>query len=315
MKTKEIDTKEYHSIGNELKLFGFGIGEDIHNINKAVEGTVEEEELYYEFPKHELRVYLNPYKKSHFISTTNPEFEILDETALNMTKEDVMAEFSEYDLHEFVFGFGEDNPEDTSYIYFSVEKEEDDDKQKVVLKFNQDRVESVFLGTEDVPFHQIIEPGVEEDDLFTDDELMVLSKYLTLDVDLGLNNKKVLSKEFMQYAQVGLLEGMPFPLGFSKDDLINRFELPNTVTAGSGMVKQYYYYTAYNAYLGFTQEDEESKELLTEIVIPVDLPIEEMEERYDFKDKKMGEYSISIVTEEERVVEVILTLADPFDKS
>src|SRR3954464_14730607 len=88
LKTKEIHEEEYISIGNELQLFGFGLGERSDNIREILGAPTKSTSQEMEFQDEELTVY-SDHHISQMIVTRNPKFKISDDIHVGLTNEEL----------------------------------------------------------------------------------------------------------------------------------------------------------------------------------------------------------------------------------
>ena len=264
LKTKEVESAKYTSIGNELSLFRFGIGENIHNIEDIIHIPVEEKGALYSFPDKKLTVYVD-HQISQYIITTNPKFRLLKKISIGTTKERVLSKLKDIGVYEY-------KPKDqqTSFIFFQM------NDQKVVLQVKNDKVEKIIIGNKLVPYEQMVTNiPVEQDQVQdADDQFIAQSNLLTFSVNFTKNNHKVLSNAFLDFAKMGLLEGVPAPIGMDKNDLLYKYGQPNFVFKGNGEVDVYYFYKRFNSYMGFNKENK-----IVELRLPVDVSFQELQER------------------------------------
>ncbi|MEH7548158.1 MULTISPECIES: hypothetical protein [Bacillaceae] len=264
LKTKEVESTKYTSIGNELSVFGFGIGENIHNIEGIINTPAEEKGPLYSFPDKKLTVYVD-HQISQYIITTNSKFRLLKKITIGTTKERVLAKLKDIGVYEY-------KPKDQqmSFVFFQM------NDQKVVLQVNNDKVEEIMIGNKLVPYEQMVTNiPVEQDQVQdADDQFIAQSNLLTFSVNFTKNNHKVLSKEFLNFVKMGLLEDVPAPIGTDKKDLLYKYDQPNFVFKGKGEVDVYYYYKRFNSYMGFNKENK-----IVELRLPVDVSFQELKER------------------------------------
>ncbi|WP_101648113.1 hypothetical protein [Neobacillus cucumis] len=281
LKTKEVESAKYTSIGNELSVFGFGIGENIHNIEDIIQTPVEKKGALYAFPDEKLTVYVD-HQISQYIITTNPKFRLSKKITIGTTKERVLSKLKDIGVYEY-------KPKDQqmSFLFFQM------NDQKVALGVTNDKVEKIMIGNKLVPFEQMVTNiPVEEDQVQdADDQFIAQSNLLTFSVNFTKNNHKVLSTKFLDFAKMGLLEGVPAPIGMDKNDLLYKYGQPNFVFKGKGKVDVYYYYKRFNSYMGFTKENK-----IVELRLPVDVSYQELKERGIPVGEKVtyGDYTLQV---------------------
>ncbi|WP_174728981.1 hypothetical protein [Mesobacillus harenae] len=296
LKTKEIVESEYRSVGNEMKVFGFGIGESMSNIVDVIGESGEKKETFHYFPGEDLKVYYQ-HNHSRFIATKNNEFAILDDIKVGMHREVLINDFPNLDLFEYTV----EGREDPS-IFLTA------GNQKIVLNMKNNEVNEIILGKQDVSFAELLGLKSEGQDMYSDEELFSQSKFLSFKLDIGTNNEKLLSKEFLEYAKIGLIEGVPLPIGTSKYELSRRFGTPNYIFKGEDGKGSYYYYKRFNLYLGFDEN-----ERLKILKMPVNVKVEDFLKAQGLasaENQEFGQYSLSIYHENGVVSEVLITGKD-----
>lgn len=297
LKTKEIKESEYHSAGNEMDVFGFGIGESMNNIVDVLGKPKEKTEEYYSFPKEDLKVYYQQ-NLSKYISTSHPEFQIMEEIHPGMHRETLINDFPDLDLFEY-----KTTQRENPAILLAA------GRQKIVLEMVNNEIDEIFLASQDIPFATLLGlNGEEAQNEFSDETIYSESTFLSFKLDIGTNNKKALSKNLIDYAGIGLIEGVPLPIGTSKYELTRRFGAPNYIFEGEKPNTTYYYYKRFNLYLGFDES-----ETLSELRLPVNLDTEEffMAQGITRRQKhEYEEYVMMIEQGEGRVTEVIVAKKD-----
>lgn len=294
LKNKEVESGKYTSIGNELSVFGFGIGENIHNIEDIVNKPVEDHNPLYSFSNEKLTVYVD-HQISQFIRTTNPKFRLLKKISIGTTKERVLAKLKDIGVYEY-------KPKDqkTSFMFFQMSN------QKAVLEINNDKVASIMIGNKLVSYEQMVtNVPVDQDNVQeSDDKFIAESNLLTFSVNFTKNNHKVLSNKFLDFVKMGLLEGVPAPIGMDKNDLLYKFGQPNYVFKGKDKVAVYYYYKQFNSYMGFNDENK-----IVELRLPVDVTFKDLEENNIPIQKKAdyGDYTLQITGSNELVDEISIS--------
>lgn len=297
LKTKEIQNDRYDSIGNEMELYGFGVGESIHTIEEVLDSKYKKGKKIFTFPEHELSVYIE-HNISKILITKNENFNILEEIQVGMSKEELLEGFGDLELFEY---WSESNQK--SYIYFR------EKNQKVVLELSDEIITAVSLSNPDIPFEQVIYNNkvFENPDDLQDDEMISKSELLTFKIDFRENKKRALAPGFIDYAKVGLVEGIPVPIGMNKDELINRFGPPNYVFDGQSDISMYYFYERFNVYMGLNEDEE-----LVEIKIPLSVPVNTFEETHkldvDLDNWQIGkEYILTLIKENDKISEISLS--------
>lgn len=300
LKTKEIENDKYISVGNELSLFGFGIGESIHTIRNVVKSKEENEGNLYTYSDKNLSVFVN-HNISQFIVTSNPRFEIMENIKIGMTKEELLDEYSDLELFEH-----KKEAEEALSVLFKI------NKQKVILEFKENKIDKIIVGNEEIPFQQMVNYTKVYDDageIISDDEFIASSRYLTLTIDYKENWRRLLSGNFLEYARLGLIEGIPVPIGMNMNELTNRFGAPEYVFEGQGPVKIYYFYKKFNVYMGFNEEG-----VLIELKLPTSVSIQSFKQNNNIgQDQELNEleigekYTILFREHNNRILEVVIS--------
>jgi len=298
LKTKEIESEEYKSVGNELSLFGFGIGESIHTIRNIVNGKEVNEGKLHTYSEVQLSVFVN-HNISQFIVTSNPKFEIVENIRVGMTKEELLDEYSDLELFEH-----KKEAEEALFIFFKI------NEQKVILEVQGNKIVKIIVGNEEVPLVQLVNykktyENVEE--IIPDDEFIASSRFLTFTIDYTENRRRLLSANFLEYARLGLIEGVPVPIGMNKNELTTRFGLPDYVFKGQGSVEIYYFYKRFNVYMGFDEVG-----LLIELKLPASVSVQSFKQTNN-KDGELneiefgGKYFILFREHNKRILEVVIS--------
>lgn len=293
LKTKEIVEAEYHSAGNELELFGFGIGETMNNVADFVGEPYKKTKNYYSFPEENLKVYYQ-YNRSEYLATSNPEYRVLDKIYPGMYKEKLIQEMYNLDLFEYY-----DEELNKTFIFFS------SGAQKVVLGMKDNSVEEIVLSGSNVNFERLIfkKDPLEEME-YSDEDLFEKAKFLNFNLDMEKNNRKAFSPALLPNAKIGLVEKVPLPIGTSKYELTRRFGTPNYVFGGNKEIEDFYYYKRFNLYLGF-----DKNEKLAVLRMPVRIPIEDFTKRQgldELKDLDYGDYTLRFVTKDNEVTQILI---------
>lgn len=302
LKTQEIESDEYKSIGNEMELFGFGIGESIHNI-KGILGEPEKEKTgYLKYDKNKVKVFYD-FNTSKFISTSNEGFKVLEDISVGVSRKELIEQYSDLDMFEKI---EEETPERDSFIFFLTED------QKVVLYLVEDHVSEIILSSKDVPYDKLFAKKMDKEEVLSDEEIIISAHFLTFKTDFYANNLKVQSDDFIGYAKLGLVEDVPLPLGMSKSELTRRFGIPNYVISGEGAVEIYYYYNRFNLYLGFNGDDK-----LVELKLPVNLPYDHSLNKKRLEEirsntENLREYGVYFTKTNNTVSEVVIYLKNKF---
>lgn len=293
LKTKEIKADEYESIGNEIKLFNIGIGEQENIIVQKLGEPKEREAGFLQYPSKNLSVYIDG-EKSYYFITSNPDFVVLEDIVIGSRKEEIINEQFDLDI------FGTTNKNGNEFLFLT------EGNQKLLLELNGDVVSNIILSSKDVPFDKLLNytHSFDEDDVIqSDEEVKMGSKFLTFDIDLARNNKKALNVQFFEYAKIGVIEKVMVPLETFNSEVVRRFGEPNYVFEGKGQIEKYYFYKKLNVYLGINEEDQ-----VIQIRLPVQLKTTEFQEKHNLASLEpiiLGQYKVSF-TEKDGIIEEIL---------
>jgi hypothetical protein len=300
LKTKEIETKEYQSVGNEISLFKFGLGENIHNIIEVQGKPNVKDNSVYSFADGDLAVF-SDHQVSRYLMTTNPKFRVLKEISIGYTRNQLLRNFNNLDLYEY-----KRDSNNNSSIFFQVKD------QKIVLEMKNDSVAKILIGSKEIPFEQMVQYNKKAMELkeYPDEEYMMNAKLLTFAIDYYANRKKLVSDKFLPLAKLGLIEGIPVPLGMDKNELTYRFGTPNYVFKGKGNVEYYYFYNRFNLYMGFNEENQ-----LIEYRLPVNITRQIIEQEQlnidqieSYFKETFEDYALSAVKNGDDIYEVIISV-------
>lgn len=298
LKTQEVQENEYKSIGNEMEVFGFGIGESLHNIKNIVGGMSKESGSIVSFPKKGLGVFLD-HNRSIFLVTSNPDFAVLDDVSVGEEISDVINDHYELDFFRY-------KPENKDQTFIIFQK----DDQKVLLEESNQQIEKIIIGGKDVPLDLMVNYSASEKikgEYLLDENVLADSVPLTFKINYTRNNKKFLSPDFLGYLKIGLFEDVPTPIGMDKNEVIYRFGSPNYVFKGNNSIDIYYFYDRFNVYMGF---DEDNK--IIELIAPSSLSIEEFTNAHDTslaevkKDAYLDNLEIETTEKDGNIVEFII---------
>lgn len=293
LKTNEVKKEKYHSVGNEMKLFGFGIGENMRNIDEILGNPSESKENLDVFADKKLVVHY-AYNISQYIETTNPDYKVLGKIKVGMFKDQLLEQFYDLDLFEY-----KKKDPGNSVIFFNR------DNQKVVLNMGENQITKITVANNTVSLDELINgKSVLDEESKSDEEILKSSEFLTFNLDLDVNNNKALSNKFYDYLKLGLIEGVPIPIETSKNDLTRRFGEPNYVFEGKNDIKAFFYYKQYSLYLGI---DETEK--VRVIKMPVYLPIDTFKKAHDLKNlepTEFGDFKIQYTIKDGNLTEIMM---------
>lgn len=290
LKTREVEKADYQSIGNEMKIFGFGIGENKRNIHSVLGETTQSNENMDVYADKKITIYYG-YNLSRYFVTTNPKYTLIKKIKIGIRKNELIHDFSELDLFEY-----KSSESGESYIFFNQEN------KKVVMSMEGDRVKKIILADISVPLDELINKKVNQDDVIPDEEIIKNSQFLTFNLDLSVNNKVALKSDFFNYTELGLVEGVPLPIETSKYELIRRFGQPNYVFEGKNDIKEFFYYKKFNLYLGIDKTDK-----ISEIKLPVYMPISTFKTKHglsNLEQTQINNYEIEYEVEDGNLIEI-----------
>lgn len=296
VKTKEVQKSEYKSVGNEYSLLNFGLGERYQEVSKVMKEPDSKDEVL-DDAKQKLRVHFTGGEADYLI-TSNKKFKIEKTINVGDDLEKVIDNHLELDLFEYKAG----ETDEQSYVYMIV------DEQTVVFEVKEGKISKILLAQEEIPVVELI--GALNEDLatdefleMTDEELLDESKKLSFRIDYEKNNRKVLSDEFQQYLDAGLLPETPLPIGYSEKNLFNKYGEPVYIFEGKGDVEFFYYYKQFNAFVGYNEDKR-----LIEVKFPVNIPADEFEKIHgDLEnDMDLGDNELKLTEEDGTITEIIL---------
>ncbi|MGG4167045.1 hypothetical protein ABEW00_06130 [Rossellomorea vietnamensis] len=296
VKTKEVQKSEYKSVGNEYSLLNFGLGERYQEVSKVMKDPDSKDEVL-DDAKQKLRVHFTGGEADYLI-TSNKKFKIEKTINVGDDLEKVIDNHLELDLFEYKA----DETDEQSYVYMIV------DEQSVVFEVKEGKIAKILLAQEEIPVVELI--GALNEDLatdefleMTDEELLDKSKKLSFRIDYEKNNRKVLSDEFQQYLDAGLLPETPLPIGYSEKNLFGKYGEPVYIFEGKGEVEFFYYYKQFNAFVGYNEDKR-----LIEIKFPVNIPADEFEKIHgDLEnDLDLGDNELKLTEENGTITEIIL---------
>ncbi|MCA0150336.1 hypothetical protein LCD52_16245 [Rossellomorea vietnamensis] len=296
VKTKEVQKSEYKSVGNEYSLLNFGLGERYQEVSKVMKDPESKDEVL-DDEKQKLRVHFTGGEADYLI-TSNKKFKIEKTINVGDDLEKVIDNHLDLDLFEYKA----EETDEQSYVYMIV------DEQSVVFEVKEGKISKILLAQEEIPVVELIS-ALNEDlatDEFlemTDEELLDDSKKLSFRIDYEKNNRKVLSDEFQQYLDAGLLPETPLPIGYSEKNLFNKYGEPVYIFEGKGDVEFFYYYKQFNAFVGYNEDKR-----LIEIKFPVNIPADEFEKIHgDLEnDMDLGDNELKLTKENGTITEIIL---------
>jgi hypothetical protein len=296
VKTKEVQKSEYKSVGNEYSLLNFGLGERYQEVSKVMKDPESKDEVL-DDEKQKLRVHFTGGEADYLI-TSNKKFKIEKTINVGDDLEKVIDNHLDLDLFEYKA----EETDEQSYVYMIV------DEQSVVFEVKEGKISKILLAQEEIPVVELI--GALNEDLatdefleMTDEELLDDSKKLSFRIDYEKNNRKVLSDEFQQYLDAGLLPETPLPIGYSEKNLFNKYGEPVYIFEGKGDVEFFYYYKQFNAFVGYNEDKR-----LIEIKFPVNIPADEFEKIHgDLEnDMDLGDNELKLTEEDGTITEIIL---------
>ncbi|WP_044338408.1 hypothetical protein [Rossellomorea aquimaris] len=296
VKTKEVQKSEYKSVGNEYSLLNFGLGERYQEVFKVMKDPESKDEAL-DDPEQKLRVHFTGGEADYLI-TSNRKFKISDTINAGDNLQKVIDNNLELDMFEYKA----DENATTSYVYMII------DEQSVVFEVEEGKITKILLAQEEIPIVELI--GALNEDLateefleLTDEELLEESGMLSFRIDYEKNNRKVLSDEFLQYVDAGLLPETPLPIGYSEKNLFRKYGDPVYIFEGQGEVEFYYYYKEFNSFVGLNEDKR-----LVEIKFPVNIPAAEFEKIHGDLENELDleQNELKLTKENDMITEVIL---------
>ena len=182
------------------------------------------------------------------------------------------------------------------------------ENDKVAFEVEEGKITKILLAQEEIPIVELI--SALNDDLateefleITDEELLKKSGTLSFRIDYEKNNRKVLSDEFLQYVDAGLLPETPLPIGYSEKNLFNKYGDPVYIFEGKGDVEFFYYYKEFNSFVGLNEDKR-----LVEIKFPVNIPAAEFEKIHGDLENELDleQNELELTKENDMITEVIL---------
>jgi hypothetical protein len=296
VKTKEVAKEEYKSIGNEYSLLNFGLGERYQEVYRVLEEPDAKDEVL-DDGEQKVRVHFTGGEADYLI-TSNEKFKI----SKTINAGDDLQETIDQNLDMDMFQYIAEEDDETSYVYMKP------DEQTVVFAVEEGEIQKVLLAQEEIPVVELIaalNKELDDEDFLelTDEELLQKSEMLSFRINYEKNNRKVLSDEFQQYLDAGLLPETPMPIGYSEKNLFRKYGDPVYIFDGKGKVEEYYYYKEFSSFVGFN----ENKRLI-EIKFPVNIPEDEFERVHgDLEnDLKLEPYTFELNKENGTITEIIL---------
>jgi hypothetical protein len=296
VKTKEVQKSEYKSVGNEYSLLNFGLGERYQEVYKVLEDPDSKDEVL-DDSEQKLRVHFTGGEADYLI-TSNKKFKISDTINVGDNLQKVIDNNLELDMFEYK---ADENAEQ-SYVYMIIKK------QSIVFEVEEGKITKILLAQEEIPIVELI--SALNDDLateefleITDEELLKKSGTLSFRIDYEKNNRKVLSDEFLQYVDAGLLPETPLPIGYSEKNLFNKYGDPVYIFEGKGDVEFFYYYKEFNSFVGLNEDKR-----LVEIKFPVNIPAAEFEKIHGDLENELDleQNELELTKENDMITEVIL---------
>ncbi|MDT9026847.1 hypothetical protein [Rossellomorea yichunensis] len=296
VKTKEVQKSEYKSVGNEYSLLNFGLGERYQEVYKVLEDPDSKDEVL-DDSEQKLRVHFTGGEADYLI-TSNKKFKISDTINVGDNLQKVIDNNLELDMFEYK---ADENAEQ-SYVYMIIKK------QSIVFEVEEGKITKILLAQEEIPIVELI--SALNDDLateefleITDEELLKKSGTLSFRIDYEKNNRKVLSDEFLQYVDAGLLPETPLPIGYSEKNLFNKYGDPVYIFEGKGDAEFFYYYKEFNSFVGLNEDKR-----LVEIKFPVNIPAAEFEKIHGDLENELDleQNELELTKENDMITEVIL---------
>lgn len=296
VKTKEVQKSEYESVGNEYSLLNFGLGERYQEVFKVLEDPESKDEVL-DDSEQKLRVHFNGGEADYLI-TSNKKFKISDTINAGDDLQKVLDNNLELDMFEYKA----DENATQSYVYMIIKK------QSVVFEVEEGKITKILLAQEEIPIVELIsalneELATEEFLELTDEELLKKSSMLSFRIDYERNNRKVLSDEFLQYLDAGLLPETPLPIGYSEKNLFRKYGDPVYIFEGKGEIEFFYYYKEFNSFVGLNEDKR-----LVEIKFPVNIPAAEFEKIHGDLENELDleQNELELTKENDMITEVIL---------
>ncbi|NMH67689.1 hypothetical protein HF072_02650 [Bacillus sp. RO3] len=296
VKTKEVQKSEYKSVGNEYSLLNFGLGERYQEVFKVMKDPDSKDDVL-DDSKQKLRVHFTGGEADYLI-TSNKKFKI----SKTINVGDDLQKAIDNNLELDMFEYKADEEATTSYVYMIVKK------QSVVFEVEEGKITKILLAEEEIPIVELI--GALDEDLATDDfleltdeELLKTSSMLSFRIDYGENSRKVLSDQFPQYLDAGLLPETPLPIGYSEKNLFRKHGEPVYIFEGKGEVEFFYYYKAFNSFVGYNEDKR-----LVEIKFPVNISEAEFEKIHGDLENNLdlGDNELKLTKENGTITEIIL---------
>jgi hypothetical protein len=296
VKTKEVAKEEYKSIGNEYSLLKFGLGERYQEVYKVLEEPDAKDDVL-DDGEQKVRVHFTGGEADYLI-TSNEKFKI----SKTINAGDNLQKTIDRNLEMDMFQYKAEEDAETTYVYMRA------NEQTVVFEEEEGEIQKVLLAQEEIPVVELIaalNKELDEEDFLelTDEELLQKSEMLSFRINYEKNNRKVLSDEFQQYLDAGLLPETPMPIGYSEKNLFRKYGEPVYIFEGKGEVEEYYYYKKFSSFVGFNEDKR-----LIEIKFPVNIPEEEFERVHGDLEKNFNleQYSFKLNKENGMITEVIL---------
>ncbi|MGR3766066.1 hypothetical protein [Rossellomorea sp. NS-SX7] len=259
---------ETKPLGNEQKVFGIDFTQDKGSVLNSLGKPDTKENQHYVYKDQELTVSFED-NKIDYIKVTNPEYQIgevigIGESINTILEKEIRLTFYKYHSHQ-----------EDPVVYF----EKGD--YKIVLKTKDNLIETITLFPKETPFSAFV---IGHDSDLTDRELKLESEYLNFQPNVVRNNRRVVSEDFPELAQMGIVDTVPVPLGMEEDELIRRYddgEFIFTELTPFNKSRYYLFYREFGVYFGIKDKKVE------EIVLPVTLKENELLAALNFENNEL----------------------------
>lgn len=284
--------EDYEPVGNEKELFDVPFFQSKEVIVQKLGEPAEKEAESYIYPNKGLEFSFTDKDMKH-VKVTNPDYRIgesirIGEDIDKVIEKEIRLTFYLYDTQP---------DQDGSTIYFNK------DMYKVVMNVESGRISEITIFPEETSFSKYV---VNKESELSDRKLKLQSEYLNFKPNVDRNNKRILLGKFEEFVAIGIVEGVPVPLGMKEKELVRRYEdgefIFKNIPGGSS--EHYLFYRQFGVYFGIKNKT------VNEIVIPVTLKEDKLLASYSFTNKKLmvgKDKEVSYVAENGIVTNIVMS--------
>jgi hypothetical protein len=248
---------------NELELYDFQIGYAKGSVINRLGDPELESDNHMVFKHPTIFTGIEDQKLAHIV-TSDSNFGTDEGITIGSSKTDVLSAYSELDLY-----FYNNNGEEWLYYFYG-------QGVKVAFKLIDDSVQVIATGTSPL-YHLFNYESYDEmsESFIPDEDIISLSDYLTFKENTDINNEKVMDQEFLQYASLGLIKGVPIPIGMQRSEVARRYKQADSIEY-DGIFGAEYWYKRFNASIVVNEE-----EIVKMLKLPIEIKEEELLQYYN----------------------------------